>query len=277
MRPDLHTHTHYSDGNHSPRWVMDRARDRGVDLLALTDHDCLEGYLELAGQEQPADIHLIAGVEISTLWNNHEIHVLGLCVDPRHGSLETLLRRQQERRVERLGQFDALLVRAGITGLADFVATLPSVAPGRAHVARFLTGHAGFGAARKAFRALARNGRFHVQPRWCALDEAIAIINAAGGIAVLAHPHRYGPGRKTLERLLNDFRQAGGEAMEVGCANLPSDIGKRLATLSVEHELWVSVGTDFHSSEATWMDLGKLAPLPEQLIKNAIWLHPGWH
>ena len=277
MKIDLHTHSHFSDGTHPPRFVVERAHANGVSQLALTDHDCLEGYLDAARLDLPDSLQLVAGVEISTLWTTLEIHVLGLCIDPQHGGLNKLLVDQQRRRRQRLAEFDRKLVEAGITGLDRYLNDSPCRAPGRAHVARFLTEQSRLGSHKKAFRALNRNGRFYVRPEWCSLNDAVAQIREAGGIAVLAHPHRYPLSKSGIKRLLADFREAGGEAMEISCSNMTRDKIAHLAQLSLEFEFWVSAGSDFHSSEANWMDIGKLAPVPEEVKKNAIWFHPKWH
>jgi hypothetical protein len=172
---------------------------------------------------------------------------------------------------------DQKLQKAGISGLDNFMQDLPCVSPSRAHVARFLATRSRNASAKKAFRSLAKNGRFYVRPNWCALSEAIESIRAAGGIAVLAHPHRYPLNRKSLKKLLGDFHEAGGEAMEVCCSNMSRENLENLTTLSLEYSLWVSAGSDFHSSEATWMDIGRLTGFPDSAKKNAIWTHPRWH
>ncbi|MBT8145200.1 MAG: PHP domain-containing protein [Gammaproteobacteria bacterium] len=277
MKVDLHTHSHFSDGAHSPKFVVERAHANGVSHLALTDHDCLEGYVSAANLDLPDSLQLIPGVEISALWDTREVHVVGLFVCPSHPGLSSLLIDQQERRWQRFMEFDRKLVKAGISGLDQYLEDSPCCSPGRAHVARFLADNTRLGTHKKAFRSLTRNGRFYVRPQWCPLDDAIQQIRAAGGIAVLAHPHRYPLSKSGFKRLLREFRDAGGEAMEVCCSNMPRDKIAHLAQLSQELELLASAGSDFHSSEATWMDIGRLPPVPETVTKNAIWTHARWH
>ena len=277
MKIDLHTHSHFSDGGHSPQFVAGRARSNGVSHLALTDHDCLEGYLAIEQLVLPDELQLVAGVEISTLWDKQEIHIVGLCINPQHPGLNELLANQQQRRWERLMGFDRKLVKAGISGLDHYVHSLPCRSPGRAHVAHFLADNTRLGTQKKAFRTLTRNGRFYVRPDWCSMPTAVQQIKDAGGIAVIAHPHRYPLSKSRVRRLLQDFRTAGGEAMEICCSNMTRDPITQLAQLCLEFELWASAGSDFHNSSAHWMDIGRLAPFPDSVIKNAIWLHPRWH
>lgn len=192
--------------------------------------------------------------------------MLGLCFNPSDQNLKRLLDCQQQRRRERLQAIEAKLVKAGIIGLGDYIRDLPCVSPGRAHVARFLAGQTR-STARKAFRSLARNGRFHVAAAWSAMDSAVSFIRQAGGIAVLAHPHRYPLNRRKLSRLLEEFHAAGGEGLEICCSNMAANELENLAALSLEHGLWASAGSDFHTSEATWMDIGRLQQLPESVKK----------
>ena len=109
------------------------------------------------------------------------------------------------------------------------------------------------------------------------MTTAINTIQNAGGIAVLAHPHRYSSSTSGLRRLMTNFRQCGGDAVEVACGNLDGSMLEKLARLSQETGLLASCGSDFHSSSAHWTDLGKLPELPALVKKNAIWSHPRWH
>ena len=277
MKFDLHTHSHFSDGVHPPEFVLARASENGVSHLALTDHDCLDGYLHACHSRQDNSPELVPGVEISTVWENLEIHVVGLDFDPYDPVLSSFLKGQQEKRRERLDAMDLKLQKAGISGLGNYMQGLPCVSPGRAHVARYLASQSKNASTKKAFRALAKNGRFYVRPSWCTMSDAIHCIRAAGGIAVLAHPHRYPLNRRSLKKLLASFHDAGGEAMEVCCSNMSREILENLATLSLEHSLWVSAGSDFHTSDATWMDIGRLTGFPDSIKKNAVWAHPRWH
>ncbi len=276
MKIDLHTHSYFSDGAHSPRFVVERARTNGVQQLALTDHDCLDGYLTAKQLALPDAPILIPGVEISTLWDKLEIHVLGLCIDPDHEGLGALLACQQQRRRERLAAINIKLLKAGISGLEQYMSELPSRAPGRAHVAGFLAKNSAARTGKKAIRMLTRNGRFFVNPQWCSMADAVQEIRLAGGIAVLAHPHRYSLTNGRIRKLLEEFCTVGGEGIEVCCSNMTPIQIAQLTSMSQDFQLWVSAGSDFHSSAATWMDIGRIAPVPEAAISKAIWTHPRW-
>lgn len=285
MYPDLHTHSLYSDGSETTRYLLTTAVAKGLSHLALTDHDCISGVRELWQHLPEAHdsastplLTVLAGVEISCDWNGLEIHVVGLLETPEAPALQTLLGEQQQRRVERMAAIDSKLAAAGITGLGSALAALPAAALTRSHATDFLVAQGHCKNKEKAFKSyLAKRGKAYVAAAWCSLSEAVKAIESAGGIAVLAHPSRYPLTRRKLAALLSDFKLAGGEAMEVSYANLDPNAKKRLLELAAEFDLMHSCGSDFHTAQASWTALGKFPKLEPSAIKNAIWQHPKWH
>ena len=276
MNLDLHCHSNYSDGAHSPQFVLDRARANGVTHLALTDHDCIDGLLDLKRMSLPGDIDLIAGVEISSVWNNQEIHIVGLGIEPLHQKLQSLLQTQQEKRWQRMSMIAQSMTKAGVNGLINYLKESGCVSPSRSHVAYFLMQRGKVSSFKKAFKTLNRNGRYYVSPQWCTVSEAIIAIQSAGGFAVLAHPHRYPLNNRRIKSLVADFTLAGGDAMEVSYSNISNEDCEFLGKLCVESNLLASQGSDFHTVDATWKDIGKVRSLPASCTKNAIWLDPRW-
>lgn len=275
MKADLHCHSHFSDGKHTPEALVQRATEVGLTHLAITDHDYLHATSKLPASDS---VQLISGVEISCQWENQEIHVVGLCLDVTDRSLNALLQRQQQARRERMAAMDAKLQKIGIVGLAEFVAQLPAQAVTRSHVADFLVTEGHSKSLQKAFkRYIGKRGKAYVPAQWHSLDDVVAAITMANGIAVLAHPGRYPLSKSKLDTLVKDFHQAGGEALETNYGNVDPDEQKRLQDLAIHHKLYMSQGSDFHDSAAHWTDLGKFPPLNTQAKKNAIWLHPRWH
>ncbi len=274
-KADLHCHSYYSDGKHSPDFLVQRAQERGLTHLAVTDHDCLQAHHEISST---SELRIIPGIELSTDWLGLEIHVVGIGVDIADAALLALVEAQQERRRERMANFDSRLSALGITGLQSYLAGLPCHAFTRTHVADFLVAGGHSKNHQKAFkRYLARRGKIYVPAHWVDLKTGVETLRAAGGIAVLAHPGRYPLSRSKLQALISDFRAAGGEAMETSYANIDPTMRNRLAELALSAELYTSQGSDFHSDQAHWTDLGRFPDLGEQAKKNAIWLHPRWH
>ncbi|PCH61722.1 MAG: phosphatase [SAR86 cluster bacterium] len=277
MKFDLHSHSHYSDGKHAPEFLIERAIQNGVTHLAITDHDCIHALAQYE-KNPPEGLTLINGVEISCQWEGLEIHLIGLEIDLQSPGLLALLASQQQRRRHRIEQIASLIKQHHKLDLLDYFAALPCVSLTRSHVADFMVEKGLCKNRQKVFkRYLGKGAKYYIKAQWCSLNEAIGTIQDAGGIAVIAHPSRYPLGTTKLRRLLSDFANGGGDAMEVSYSNLDSITIGKLAKLCLEFKLWASVGSDFHTSETTWLDIGKMPALPPSCKKNAIWNHPRWH
>ena len=275
MKPDLHCHSYYSDGTLAPATLVQRAIDNGVTHLALTDHDCTAGLDVLP--PAIAGITMISGVEISCVWETLEIHVVGLHINRTNPQLMALLATQQAARRWRVQAMDKKLEALGTPGLLAYLEALPCVAYTRSHVADYLVAQKVCGTRQKAFKShLAKRGRIFIEAHWCDLTQGVAAIKAAGGIAVLAHPGRYPLNRRKLEALTSAFKASGGEALEGSYPNIEANMMRYLATLAISHDMYVSAGSDFHDTAATWTDIGKFPHLSQQVIEHAIWQHPSW-
>lgn len=266
-----------SDGELSPQQLIARAISLGIQQLAITDHDSIAAHRMLAPFRHDA-LQLLSGVEISTQWEGKEVHIVGILFDLDNPGLGELLRRQQILRRTRAEDIALQLDKAGITGLIDYLNNLPCESLGRTHIASFLveTGHVG--SKQAAFsKYLGKRGRIQTSIPWCEVSEAVEIIRAAGGLSILAHPDRYDFNRVKLRRLLAEFAEAGGDAVEVSYSNLHPEKLKALADRTIEAGLWASVGSDFHTPSNAWMDLGRIRQLPANCASRAIWYHPRWN
>lgn len=262
---DLHSHTTASDGLLSSAELVSRAAEMGVTTLAITDHDTTAGIpaARQAILEQGLELELIAGVEISTLWENHEIHIVGLNVDTNSAELQTLLSEQVTRRQARAKEIALRLEKARIPGALEGATRIADGAEiTRGHFARYLVeqGYAtNVGGVFKHYLARGKTG--YAPPQWCTIEEAIVAIHHAGGQAVVAHPGRYQLSNKWLKRLLADFKSWGGDAMEVAqCQQAPNE-RSQLAAYALQFGLLASQGSDFHQPCA-WIELGRKLWLP---------------
>ncbi len=274
MKVDLHSHTYYSDGKHDLCYLKARALENGLSHLAITDHDCVDALLV---EQQGDGPEIISGVEISCTWENIEIHVVGLCINPRDPQLSRLLAEQQAKRNKRVAQIDQKLSQLGSHGLMEALSALQARALTRSHVADFLVESGVCANRKKAFkRYLNKGGKLYVPAEWCAMSSAIEAIRAAGGIATLAHPGRYAINRIKLKRLVETFRQAGGEALEATYPNIAPEMKQYLEKLGREYSMYLSCGSDFHDAAATWTDVGKLPTLSSESAAHGVWRHPQW-
>ncbi|EKF74063.1 polymerase and histidinol phosphatase PHP [Alcanivorax hongdengensis A-11-3] len=265
--PDLHSHSLASDGALSPSELVKRAADYGVTCLALTDHDTLAGLPEARAAASQHGIDLVNGIELSVRYETREIHVLGLWLDTDNGALQARVAAQREARVERARQIGRKLDRAaGLANSYERACELADdVAPGRPWFAKMLEQAGRVRNHRHAFNRFLKQGQSaYVSTPWCSLEEGIAAIREAGGIAVLAHPQAYGMTRKRLRQLMGAFKAAGGEGMELAMPGLTPQQQTLLNECWQHFDLAVSAGSDFHSPEQRWLALGRLPPLPSQ-------------
>jgi len=270
---DLHSHTTASDGLLTPEQLVHRALEMRVGTLAITDHDTTDAVPAAQAEIDRAGLalKLIPGVEISTVWENHEIHIVGLNIDIVHPAMRVFLQQQSERRMTRARLIAERLEKAHIAGAWEGALRHANGAMiTRGHFARFLVEQDKAGNMADVFKKyLARGKTGYVPPQWCTIEQAIDVIHHSGGTAVLAHPGRYDLSAKWLKRLLAHFAQSGGEAMEVAqCQQAPNE-RSQLAAYAQQFGLLASQGSDFHQP-CSWIELGRKLWLPAGV--EGVWL-----
>lgn len=273
LKADLHSHSRHSDGVLSPGELVARAVSRGVQMLALTDHDDTSGLEEARARAQAAGVTFIDAVEISVTWGGESVHVVGLRIDPTHAGLAAGLAGVRSGRRARAEAMASELEKIGIPGTLDGArrfATNPELL-GRTHFARFLLerGHArDLQGVFKRYLASGKPG--YVPHQWASLDEAVGWIRASGGLAVMAHPGRYRFDERRREELFSEFRDAGGAAVEVVTGSHSTDQVALYARVARKFGLLASAGSDFHGPGESRRDLGDVPDLPAGCI-------PVWH
>ncbi len=268
-RYDLHCHSTCSDGLLKPAAVVARAAARGVDVLALTDHDEVAGLAEAKDAARQAGIGFVCGSELSVSWEEQSIHVIGLHVDPDNVALAAgldTIRAGRSMRARRIG--DALAA-AGIEGAYEgalaYVTSERLVS--RTHFARYLVATGYVRDLKEVFKRYLTPGKpGYVKHAWATLPQAVKWIRAAGGKAVLAHPGRYKVSPSGMRRLLSEFRDAGGEAIEIlSPSHTPAQYAE-FATLARIFGLQASCGSDYHGPGESRMDLGDLPGMPSGVV-----------
>jgi predicted metal-dependent phosphoesterase TrpH len=264
---DLHCHSTASDGTLSPTELVQRAHEHGVTSLALTDHDTVAGLDEAKASATAAGITLIPGIELSTSWQNKCFHIVGLDIDPAYPPLSEATRNLQIMRTERAEKIADKLEKKRISGA--FEAVKKAAGKGmitRSHFADFLLSQFHVSTQQEAFdRYLGAGKAAFVPTNWTDMELAVNWITQSGGIAVLAHPLRYKLTASWMKRLLAAFKEAGGLGIEVVTGRYNSDEIKQVARYATHFDLAGSVGSDFHSPANQWVELGRLAPLPENV------------
>lgn len=277
LRHDLHSHTVFSDGSLTPEELLLRAANRQIDVLAITDHDSVDA-LPVAKQviiDKSLKLNLINGVEISTSWHGFEIHIVGLCVDPENQELKAALAEQIESREARAKAIAEKLHKLGIEGVYEDAQKLAGrKALSRTHFAKVLITRGVVSHFEGAFKKYLRKGKkAFVSPNWMDIETAVQVIHQAGGIAVMAHPVRYDMSNKWLTKLVTEFADWQGDALEVGLTQVSKNQRDHISRLARERNMYSSQGSDFHSP-AKWTDLGKSLYLTDKC--NPVWTHPKW-
>lgn len=261
LNADLHCHSLASDGQLSPSDLVDRAVERGVQMLALTDHDTLAG-LDEAHHAAEGRLQMINGIELSSRWRKIGVHIVGLDFNPQ--GLSEAVAQQHQARKERAEVIGKRLSRKGMAGaLAGATEIADGAEISRVHFAQFLVQQGHVKTETEAFKKWLGTGKIgDVKANWPEMDTVVRWIVDAGGIAVLAHPHHYNLTHTKLRELVADFQSASGKAMEIAGCGINPNQRQNLVRLCQETSLWGSRGSDFHRPNA-WTDLGKGPALPD--------------
>lgn len=277
MKFDLHCHTNCSDGTLTPEQLLKRAISAETELLAITDHDSLAAYdvyppgqyffseeHGVTEEGESAPLQLISGCEFSAIWNGVVIHVVGLDMDLESPEVKELLANQVQRRIERGERIATYFDGVGIpNSLAGARRIAGDATLGRPHFARYLVEQGVVDSEKKAFKKYLGKGKpGDIKVKWPTVPEVVKIIDSAGGLSVIAHPVKYDFTRTKLLRLADEFKEAGGDAIEVISGKQPPNEIQQLVDAANQRGLLSSAGSDFHRPGQPWADLGKIPSLP---------------
>jgi 3',5'-nucleoside bisphosphate phosphatase len=261
---DLHCHSHFSDGILSPEMLLSRASEREVNVLALTDHDTIAGLFLAQQAADACGITLINGIEFSSQWGKGGVHIVGLGFELDSPSLKDAIDRQHDARTSRAEQIASRLTKAGIAGSLEGAQAIAGEAlVGRPHFAQYLVNIGAVNNINAAFKKYLGAGKSaDVKYQWPDMKTVVDWIHAAGGVAVLAHPCKYDLTRTKMCALIKDFTQVGGDALEVISGMQASAMTDDLARIATANNLAASCGSDFHSPNQPWQELGSFNSLP---------------
>jgi predicted metal-dependent phosphoesterase TrpH len=269
---DLHCHSTVSDGLLAPADLVAYAAERGVEVLALTDHDDVAGLAEAAEAAKAHGLGFINGVEISVTWHRRTLHIVGLKVDPDYAPLKDGLKRIRDSRHTRAQGMADSLARAGIAGSLEgaYAHATKGGIISRSHFARWMVEQGYANEVRSVFKRFLVPGKpGYFEHKWADLEEALGWIVGSGGVPVLAHPGRYDLGRTNMLNLLHEFRELGGKAVEVVTGSHTADQYQEFARLAHQFDLLASTGSDYHGPGMTYVEMGCLPALPS--ICKPIW------
>ena len=268
LNADLHCHSVVSDGTLTPEALAARAKANGVQLWALTDHDEIGGQERAIASAKALDMKYLTGVEISITFAGKTVHIVGLGFDHTNTDLVQGLRNTRGGRAERAKEMSEGLAKVGIHGAYEgalkYAGNHELIS--RTHFARFLVESGVCKDTSEVFRKyLTENKPGFVPHRWASLENAVHWITGASGIAVIAHPARYGFTANEEYALFTEFKNHGGRGVEVITGSHSSADALQYADTALEFNLTASRGSDFHSPDESHTDLGTLPWLPGQL------------
>ncbi len=271
MKADLHNHSYFSDGFLSPTELVKNAVSANCDLFALTDHDTTDGLVEAQLVSDKEGLKIINGVEISALWRNRAIHIIGLGIEIENDILQAGLDFNKELRKKRAEKIALGLWRSGIK---DSLEKAQKISRGpiltRTHFAQMLIKEGYCKDMKSVFRRYMTGKKpGGVRVEWKNFDEVIHWIHSAEGKALIAHPFRYRMTHTKIKQMLIDFKEASGDGLEVVNSNSSEEEISLGGQWSENYNLLASCGSDFHGWPNQRIQIGNLSDLPNP--KRAVW------
>lgn len=290
---DLHCHSTASDGALTPSALVERAHARGIRLLALTDHDTLKGIPEARAAGQQLGVELVNGIELSCSWNNTTIHVLGYDFALDAPALNALVQQLQDGRWQRAHKIAERLASKGMPNCLEGARAVQAELgedeqpPARPHFAEHLVRAGHVRTHNEAFNKWLGAGKLgDVKQFWPEFGEVMQVLRESEAWISLAHPYHYNFTRSKRRRLVQDFKEQGGHALEVSNGLQPPEQVGTLAVMAREFNLEISAGSDFHAPR-NWSELGlyrapaeDLKPLWQRfslsgsMVEPAVGVHP---
>lgn len=270
LKIDLHTHSWCSDGALSPTELVSVAQEQDVKMLALTDHDSLDGLAEARQACHEAGIQFVNGMELSTQWKGIPLHVVVLGFDEGQPEVHQAVEHNQQIRKERAYRIALRLKRQGLPDIFDDVCKEAGDSQiGRPHFARVMVQRQLVKDEEAAFRQYLGNNKLgQIREVWPDMTDCLPKLS--GCQLILAHPSRYKLTSSKLKRLLADFKACGGNGIEVSSGNDNPQLVRFHETLSRDLGLKASVGSDFHGHFGPWTNVGKFTPVDERQI-DPVW------
>ncbi len=251
MKIDLHVHTLYSDGVFSPEKIVDTAIDVGLQAISLTDHDNILSYQvaqKYIKRKNLSDkLEVINGVEINTLYKNYEVHILGYFMDPDNSDFKTLLKTQQQARIEQTNEIITLLakkegIKIRFEDIQRQVASGGSI--GRPHIAKAIANAGGTSNVIEAYaKYINDSSPVYVPRKTVSPYDAVEVIYGAGGVPVIAHPYDI----DIAEKLIKNLMTCGLRGIEAYHRKHSPACVEYFSSMAEELGLIVTGGSDFHA------------------------------
>ncbi|MCH7955705.1 MAG: PHP domain-containing protein [Candidatus Marinimicrobia bacterium] len=255
---DLHTHTSASDGTYSPASLVTLAKEQGIEAIAVTDHDTIEGLAEARETGERLGVEVIPGMELSVEHGPGSMHILGLLINPEDKGLNDTLSKLQESRSSRNPKIIEKLNRLGMPITMEEVEKISGGGQvGRPHIAAALLKNGHVSNIQEAFDKYLKKGATAYFERYrLSREEAADAIHGAGGLLILAHPGTLGVNGSNFDNLLSELKETGFDGIEVFYNNHSQVEEDRLMKIADKLGFIISGGTDFHGENKPSIKLG---------------------
>lgn len=255
---DLHVHSNASDGSFTPTEIVLEAERMGLTAFALTDHDTVDGVDEAILAADSLNVEVIPGIELSCVWGEKEIHILGLFIDHHSRDLLEFLDSARTRRKNRnLEVLEALKKDGFAVTLSDLTDGNEKTVITRAHFARALLKNGYVTSIDQAFKKYLSPGcPYYRKKEEITPEEAVAVLKASSAFPVLAHPCQYKFGWAALDELVSHLKDLGMKGLECYHSSNNQDESGKLRKLASRYELCPTGGSDFHGAAKPDISLG---------------------
>lgn len=245
---DLHIHSTYSDGCLTPKEIVSTAYGKGIRYISITDHDTIESQCEITEHFNGASPSIIPGIEISTEYKGHEIHILGYFIDIRKDNLVDTLQIIRSSRINRAMEIISELRKIGISISNEDIEINKFVSVGRPHIAKILVEKGYSANVKEAFRQFLTKGKpGYVERFKLSFKEALSLIKASNGISVLAHPGEIYEGLN-IETVILDLKAYGLIGIEVFHPAHGEQKTSKFYNLAKKYRLIITGGSDCHGN-----------------------------
>ena len=265
-KADLHIHTNASDGDCTPIEILEKALEKGLDTISITDHDTIKGYKKARSSDLSNKLELLPGVEMSVRWGDKEVHLLCYCFDPDDEDVNLLLLQQSGARRRRMAKIVKSLQKQGVDIDMDEVKAEAGFSNiGRPHAASVLMSKGVVSTFNEAFiRYLSSEKLDHINTEYCTLSEAAKVMKKAGGVLSLAHP---GPLYSSEE--IDEMLKLGVDGLECIHPSHPYPVQKKFTKMANDRNLIISGGSDFHRpSNSGYEPYFGIVTLGEQYVES---------
>ena len=245
---DLHVHTTMSDGEFTPKEIITLAKKEGIKVIAITDHDTIDGISQAREECIKNGIEFIPGIELSAIDNGKEVHVLGYYIDEKNIEFNDFCNKSIQKRNERNIKFVDLLNRLNVDiSMEEIQNSTDSRVISKIHFADCLLKRKNTTYFREAFKKYFNKKEFKcIKGEFPSVEECIKNIKKAGGVAVLAHPKILNHNQQVLEEKIKEYKSFGLDGVECYYTGHTNSEMREYCNLANKYDLFVTGGTDYH-------------------------------